>query len=650
MHGGALLQRLGRLHEPLLRLRTLTPGLALAGGLVGLGLLMDRGAGAGLPRALVEGAALGHFAILLLGPLAIHPLAFVRGGRAGERVLADLLPAAAWLAGQVALHLELGHGPTSALYLAFSLPTYLLLQLLALEMVLAEGACRLVSSRRGGTPAVRPGSRRRFLAAAGGVAAWVATDPFLLIRYFLGHQRGHRALFGRPLPEPARRPGPGPAGAPAAPRRRPPNLVVILSDDHRADALGHAGHPFLETPALDRLAREGLRMRNAFVTCSLCSPSRGSFLTGQYPHRHGVLDNGSPWSERNRTFFEPLARAGYRNAFVGKWHMPGGLPRLRGVERFVTFTVGDGQGVYHDCPLVVDGRPEPSRRRYIAEELTDRALEFVRASRSRKRPFALYLSHKNVHAPFTPDLPERGRYAEAAVPLPPEAHAFAPWTEGQQVHFLEVPMEAVMRRYAECVASMDRTIGRLLDELDAMGLAEDTVVLYTSDNGYLWGEHGHVDKRWAWDPSIRVPWLVRAPGLASPGTVSDRLVLNLDLAPTLLELAGLPVPAHVQGRSLVPLLRDPEAPFRDAFYYAYFFEPPYPVPTIEAVRTERHKLVTSRGRPPELYDLARDPAERRDLHGTQEGAALEPRLRERLRALRREAGLAGEAADRLPAG
>ncbi|MDX1650072.1 MAG: sulfatase-like hydrolase/transferase, partial [Myxococcota bacterium] len=302
------------------RLRALAPGLGLAAALVGLGLLMDRGAGSGLPRPLVEAAALGHFAILLLGPLAIHPLAFFRRAGAGARVVSDLLPVAAWGAGQVAVHRELGHGALESLYLTFSLPTYLLLQLLALEIVVAEAVCRLVARRRRDPAAPRAGSRRRFLAAAAAVAAWVATDPFLVIRYFLGHQRLHRVLFGRPLPEPAARPAALPAGAAPSPRRRPPNLVVILSDDHRADALGCAGHPFLETPALDRLAREGMRMRNAFVTCSLCSPSRGSFLTGQYPHRHGVLDNGSPWSDRNRTFFEPLARAGYRNAFVGKWH------------------------------------------------------------------------------------------------------------------------------------------------------------------------------------------------------------------------------------------------------------------------------------------------------------------------------------------
>lgn len=641
------------------RTRPLRPGAVLAAALLALALAMERGRAAGLPPAAVDAAGLAHFAILFAAPLLLHPLAFFAGAGGGTRVLAALLPALARLAWEVGIRLGLGHGALEALYLALALPSYLVLQLLVLEIVLAEALCRAVAARRrrrqvpSTRPVPRPGSRRGFLVGAAATLAWIAADPLVVFRYFTGFQRGYRALFGRAGPEPApgALPGPLPAeaaesapesaleGAPAARTgaRRPPNLVVILSDDHRADALGCAGHPFVETPALDGLAAEGLRFRRAFVTTSLCSPSRGSFLTGLYPHRHGVIDNVSPWSSRNRTFFEPLARAGYRCAFVGKWHMPGGLPELRGVDPFVTFTAMGGQGLYHDCPLVVNGEPEASRKRYIAEELTDRALAFLEERSRGDAPFALLLSHKNVHAPFTPDVPEQGRYADAPVELPPDAHAFTPWSEGQQVHFMGVPLEAQYRRYAECVASMDREIGRLLAGLASLGLEEETAVLYASDNGYLWGEHGLVDKRWALEPSIRVPWILRAPGRAPAGALCDRLVTNIDLAPTLLDLAGLEVPAAVQGRSLRPLLRDPEAAFRDAFYYAYFFEPPYPVPTVEAVRTERYKYVAYRGLDDALYDLEADPHERESLLGTPEGERLAPELRERLRALRAEA-------------
>jgi N-acetylglucosamine-6-sulfatase len=336
--------------------------------------------------------------------------------------------------------------------------------------------------------------------------------------------------------------------------------------------LSSEGHEFVETPSLDRLAAEGVRFTNAFVTTSLCSPSRGSFLTGLYPERHGVFNNFTPWNNENRTFFEYLKRVGYRTGFVGKWHMPGGLPSLRGVDHFVTFTVMGGQGVYFDCPLVVNGVEEPSRKPYIAEELTDRALEFIRAHR--EEPFVLYLSHKNVHAPFSPDPREQGRYAQEPFEIPDEAHSWVSMTEGQYVHLTLSPLQTVARRYAEAVTSMDREIGRVLDTLDELGLADRTAVLYTSDNGYLFGEHGLIDKRWAYEESIRVPFLFRYPPLQpTRGTEIDRAVLNVDLAPTLLGLAGVEVPQYMQGRSLLPLLRDPKSPWRDAFYYSYPFEP-----------------------------------------------------------------------------
>jgi N-acetylglucosamine-6-sulfatase len=283
---------------------------------------------------------------------------------------------------------------------------------------------------------------------------------------------------------------------------------------------------------------------------------------------------------------------------------------------------------------VVNGRPEPSRHRYVARELTERALAFV--ERHRDEPFVLYLSHKNVHAPFTPSPVERGRHADAPVPLPPGApHSFFALTDGQYAHGMLRPIETVVRRYAEAVESMDREIGRVLDRIDQLGLRERTLVLYTSDNGYLFGEHGLVDKRWPYEPSIRVPWLVRYPPLqGAAGARVERMVLNLDLAPTLLDLAGVAPPGWMEGRSLLPLLADPDAPWRDAFRYDYVFEPPFPVPTVEAVRTPRHKYAVFDGAPPELYDLARDPAERHDLAGEPGVRDLETSLRRRLESLR----------------
>jgi arylsulfatase A-like enzyme len=213
-------------------------------------------------------------------------------------------------------------------------------------------------------------------------------------------------------------------------------------------------------------------------------------------------------------------------------------------------------------------------------------------------------------------------------------------TAAQYVHFNPQPLGASLRRYGEAVTSLDRQIGRVLDALDAWGLAEDTFVLYTSDNGYLWGEHGLVDKRWAYEESMRIPFLVRHPAANPAAAAVDRLVLNIDVAPTLLDLAGLAKPEWMQGSSLLPLLRDPDVPWRDAVYYSYFFEPPYPTPTLEAVRTDRHKLVVYQGRPPQLFDLARDPGERDNRIDDPALAATRRILEERLEEQRRGAGVA----------
>ncbi|MCP5068186.1 MAG: sulfatase-like hydrolase/transferase, partial [bacterium] len=380
---------------------------------------------------------------------------------------------------------------------------------------------------------------------------------------------------------------------------------------------------------------EGVHFERAYVTSSLCSPSRASFLTGMYPHHHGVWNNFTPWSNENRTFLEYLKPAGYRTAFIGKWHMPGNLPVLRGLDHFVTFTNMGGQGIYEWCPLVVNGTEEPSQTRYIAEELTDRALEWMRAAPG--EPFVLVLSHKSVHAGFTPDEPERGRYADVHVPLPPGAQPWIHMTHAQYTHLNVDPLDVLIRRYSEAIVSMDRQIGRVLDALDEWGLAENTFVIYASDNGYQWGEKGLVDKRWPYETSIRIPFLVRWPGSsAPPGSRDDHIVANIDVAPTLLSLAGIPVPNAMQGRSLLPLLAEDDVVWRDAFLYTYFFEPWYPTPTSQALITDREKLIRFEGLPAELYDLSADPEELVDLANSAAHAPLRENLEMRLDALREE--------------
>jgi len=418
----------------------------------------------------------------------------------------------------------------------------------------------------------------------------------------------------------------------------PPNIVFILTDDHRWDALGILGHPVVETPTLDRLCREGVRFENAFVTTSLCSPSRASILTGQYAHTHGVKNNLTPWRNENVTFLELLARAGYDTAFIGKWHMPGALPALRGVDRFVTFTVQGGQGQYFDCPLIVDGRETPSRKPYITRELTDYALEFL--SEKRENPFCLVLSHKAVHHQFLPPPELAGIYRGKKLPLPAEADTWISMNPDLLYCGLLGPLERTYRNYMETLHATDLEIGRIVENLSELGLAEDTVIVYFADNGFFLGEHRLMDKRWPYEESIRVPCIVYDPRRKGQGgRVAGQMVLNIDLAPTLLDLAGVPVPARMEGLSMRPVLEDAGAPGRGAWMYEYFRDFPYRVPSMEAVRTERYKYVEYHGRKPdELFDLARDPGEKRNLMDTPEGRALLPGLKARLEALRKGEG------------
>lgn len=628
-------------------LRTAAPRplLVAAGTACLLGLLalaLDHGAAAGIGADAL--AALGwiYFALLLGAPLLIYPSTRRAGWRVPARVALSLLPGCLfWL---TELHLRLRmHGLLESLWLAASPANLAHLYVSLLAIALAElGAWARGTLRGAGMARLR----RAGLAAASGLAL----GAFLVVASVPVFYDGHQTLFQAGVLPEAHPPGPLPPGGAVRARAvdRPPNVVFILSDDHRYDVAGYAGHPYVETPSLDRLAAEGVRFERAYATTSLCSPSRASFLTGTFPHRHGVWNNGTPWSDANRgsswsdgnqTFFEHLAQAGYATAFIGKWHMPGRFPSLRGVDHFVTFTNLGGQGVYEWCPLVVDGRPEPSRTRYIATELTDRALAWMAAQGT--RPFALVISHKNVHMPFLPDPRDEGRYGATTSDLPPGTHPWANLTNAQYVHLQTRRLDASRRSYAEAVASLDREIGRVLAFLDERGLARDTLFIYASDNGLLMGERGHVDKRWAYELSSRIPLLVRFPAVGRAGAVSTALAANVDVAPTILDAAGLVPPGWMQGRSLLPVLREPSARVRDALLYRYFFEAPFPTPTQRAVVTDRYKYIEYEGRPPELFDLESDPGEVRNLLG---GAGPQPDaaavLAARLEALEQEAARA----------
>ncbi len=416
-----------------------------------------------------------------------------------------------------------------------------------------------------------------------------------------------------------------------------PNIIFILTDDHRWDCLGAAGHPFLETPNMDRIAHEGVLFENAFVTTSICSPSRASFLTGQYASVHGVKNNATKWDEqRNRTYLETLKQNGYDTAFIGKWHMPGGkLPNLPGVDLFVSFTKKDGQGDYYDCPIYVNHELTPNRKQYITEELTDYALDFV--TENRENPFCLYLSHKAAHHDWKPPKHLIGHYDNADLShLAPESDKYNTWTNLNWLEGTMGNMHDTYKRYCECLVSVDEQVGRLLDSLEKTGQLDNTIIVYAGDNGYIWGEHRLYAKHYPYEESIRVPYLIKAPPrfLNNPGRKADQMILNIDLAPTLLDMAGVPIPIGMQGESFFPILKSGSVKGRDSWVYELFKDFPFGgrVPPHKALRTKRHKYIRWQlcNKQQELYDLTNDPREMKNLIDTREGKILAEKLNDEL--------------------
>ncbi|MGB3455988.1 MAG: sulfatase [Litorimonas sp.] len=404
-----------------------------------------------------------------------------------------------------------------------------------------------------------------------------------------------------------------------------PDIVFILSDDHRFDAFGHMDDR-LETPELDRLLTEGLHFENAFVTTSLCSPSRASIQYSQPMRLHGVVDNNSPTPKGLDPFAVYLDQAGYDTAFIGKWHMGNddASPKS-GFDHWVSF---EGQGNYgpvdafgRESLLNVNGRSEPQDG-YITDVLTDRAVDWI-DSRDAGAPLFLTLSHKAAHLPFTAAGRHAGRYDDTDFPLPASADPDARsgphpmWLSAQRnswhgVDFpfhSDLPIEAYQRRYHASLLAVDESLGRIRDALDRRG--RDTAILYTSDNGFLFGEQGLIDKRTAYEASMRVPMILHAPGHIASGT-KDAIVRNIDVAPTLLALAGVPAPPHFEGRDmLAPRTEGPEQ-----LIYEYFWEFNYPqTPTTFALRDARYKYIQYHGvwDVEELFDLETDPQETNNL-------------------------------------
>ena len=417
---------------------------------------------------------------------------------------------------------------------------------------------------------------------------------------------------------------------------KPLNVVFILSDDHRYDVMSFLKHPWVKTPAMDAMARDGVYFQNAIVTTSLCSPSRASILTGQYMHNHGVVDNNVLAKPGSIFFPQYLQKAGYTTSYIGKWHMGGSTDKPRpGFDHWVSFR---GQGHYYPpknrprWALNVDGKRVPQKG-YITDELTDYAVNWLNKVKGGKKPFFMYLSHKGVHGMFYPAKRHAGRYKGKKFPTPKTmANTKANykdkplWLKNQRnswhgvdfAYHQDTNIAEHYRLYCEALLSVDESIGRVRKWLKDNGLAENTLVLYMGDNGFQWGEHGIIDKRTAYEASIRVPLLGVCPKLWKPKTTIKSVVANIDIGPTILEAAGVKTPKQMDGQSFLQLAAGKMKPsaWRQNLLYEYYWEYNFPhTPTTFALRTPRYKFIQYHGvwDLDELYDLQNDPLEEHNL-------------------------------------
>jgi arylsulfatase A-like enzyme len=428
--------------------------------------------------------------------------------------------------------------------------------------------------------------------------------------------------------------------------KKPRNVIFILSDDHRYDFMSFLNKPkFLETPNMDRMAREGAYIKNATVSTALCSPSRASILTGQYAHKHGVVDNNTRVPEGTRFFPQDLQKAGWQTAFMGKWHMGHASDEPRpGFDKWISFR---GQGVYLNPTFNIDGK-QVKREGHVSDLLTDYALDWLKNDCDPNRPFMLYLSHKAVHAMFEPAKRHLGRYENVKLEYPKnmadteENYKGKPdWVKEQRnswhgvdyMYHGQMDFDTFYRRYCETLLSVDDSIGRVIKYLEDNNLAEDTLVMYMGDNGFVFGEHGLIDKRHMYEESMRVPFLAWCPGMIKPGVVIEELIQNIDIAPTILDVAGLETPALMDGKSFLPILQGKKIPWRDAAFYEYYWERNFPqTPTTHGVRTDRYKYIHYHGiwDIDELYDLKEDPEEMHNLIDSPEHQQLIKQLNNRM--------------------
>lgn len=457
------------------------------------------------------------------------------------------------------------------------------------------------------------------------------------------------------------------APAPAAAR---PNVLFILTDDQRWDTMGCAGHPFLKTPNLDRLAAEGVRFANAFVTTSLCSPSRTSFLSGLYAHTHGVINNFTDYPAGMPSWPRRLQETGYETAYIGKWHMGEQSDEKRpGFDYWVSHK---GQAKYVGTEFNIDGRRE-TLPGYYTTVVTDLALEWLR--RPRTRPFALCLGHKAPHTPYTPEPKYEHLFDAVDIAYPPSAFRLEgkpDWVKqrldtwhgiygplyGFREKFPDRRPEAVadfarfVRSYLATIRSIDDSVGRVYEALKETGQLDNTLIIFAGDNGMFLGEHGMTDKRAMNEESIRVPMLVRYPPLFRPRVVQE-MVLNIDLAPSILDICGAKPFDRAHGESWKRLVTGDASGWRHAWFYEYNYEKEFPyTPNVRGVRTDEWKYMHSPhgdGGPDrhkaELYHLKDDPLEMRNLI---DDPAAQAKLKELQAELARLMAATGALPDKMP--
>ncbi|MCC6537789.1 MAG: sulfatase [Bryobacterales bacterium] len=462
------------------------------------------------------------------------------------------------------------------------------------------------------------------------------------------------------------------AAAPAfAQTRRRPNILFIMSDDHASHAIGAYGSKINETPNIDRLAKGGLRLDNCFVTNSICTPSRACILTGQYSHVNGVKTLSDAIDPKTTHVGHLLRNAGYQTAMIGKWHLQ------TNPEGFDYWRVLPGQGLYYDPVFIHQDGTRKKYEGYCTDLIADFTLDWLKTGRDKSKPFFLMCHHKAPHREWTPpkkyqdwlkdekvpepdnlyeDISKRSAAAQRATlrvgddmtktdlkvdrPAGLEGRALRQWA-----------YQLYIKDYLRCIRSVDDNVGRVLDYLDAEGLTEDTLVIYTSDQGFFLGDHGWYDKRFMYEETMRMPLLARYPKAIKPGSTNRDIILNIDFAPTFLALAGQKAPAVMQGESFLPQLEGKKpGKWRKSMYYRYWMHlgGGHTVTAHYGVRTHTHKLIYYYGQalgskgavdqptPPEweMFDLVKDPREMKNVYGDPAYASVEAELKAELNRLR----------------